>query len=92
MLNLDDVRKSIDEIDSNLIQLLAKRYSICREVAHYKKTNGIPMMQPNRVEEVKGRCARMAEEQSLSGDFARQLYTLIINEACRIEDVIIDGE
>ena len=48
------------------------------------------MMQPGRVAEVKERCAQMAREHGIDPDFARQLYGLIIDEACRMEDEIID--
>lgn len=90
MEKLAKFRSALNEIDENLIELLGRRYKIIREVGNYKKETKIPMMQAKRVDEVKDRCAKMGEQYDLNGDFIRALYTLIIDEACRIEDDIID--
>ena len=89
MDDLTDFRKSLDQIDARLIELLAQRFEVCREVAKYKKLNKVPMMQPDRVKAVQERCAELAKSHSVSPDFAREMYALIIGEACRLEDEII---
>jgi len=88
---LTEFRKQLNDIDKNLIGLLGQRFNIIRDVGIYKKAHSIPMMQSNRVEEVKNRCAQMGEEYDLDGDFIRNLYGSIIDEACRIEDIIMDN-
>lgn len=92
MERLTEFRKELNEIDASLIELLGRRFKIIQDVAEYKKEMNIPMMQSKRVDEVKDRCAKMGEEYDLDGDFIRNLYTLIIDEACRIEDIIIDQQ
>jgi len=89
MEKLTAYRESIDAIDAQLVELLGRRYAICREVARLKKAHDIPMMQTGRVEQVKQRCARLAAQHEVDPDFIRELYALIIGEACRIEDDII---
>ena len=44
------------------------------------------MMQPDRVEVVKEKAASAAVAAGLNRAFVLQLYSLIIDEACRIED------
>ena len=92
MEKLENFRKELNEIDAHLIKLLGRRFHIIKEVGEYKKISSIPMMQPKRVDEVKNRCAKMGEEFDLDGEFIRNIYSLIIDEACRIEDTIIDAE
>ena len=92
MDRLAGFRKELNEIDASLIELLGRRFKIIRDVGAYKKGANIPMMQSKRVDEVKDRCARMGEEYDLDGAFIRSLYALIIDEACRIEDTIIDKQ
>jgi chorismate mutase len=58
-------------------------------VAEYKAAEGIPMMQPARVAEVKRRAVQRALPAGLSEPFTLGLYELIISEACRMEDEII---
>lgn len=91
MDRLPEFRKSLNDIDRKIVSLLGERYALCRDIGLYKKENGIPMMQPSRVEEVKARCASLAAEHGVNPDFVRSLYGLIIDEACRLEDEIIDG-
>lgn len=91
MEQLSAYRETIDSIDEKLIELLGRRYAVCREVARLKKQRNIPMMQTGRVEQVKERCVALAERHGVDPRFVRELYTLIINEACRIEDHIIES-
>ncbi|MCV3215030.1 chorismate mutase [Plectonema radiosum NIES-515] len=80
----------MDALDEQIIEALSKRFQVCREVAHFKKTEKIPMMQPGRVEEVKKRRQDLGFQKRISKDFMLDLYDLIIQESCRIEDEIIE--
>ena len=84
-------RAELDTLDDQIISLFSRRFAICREIAGYKKETGIPMMQSARVQEVKKRVAEKARAGGLREVFVTALYDLIINEACRLEDEIIDG-
>ena len=91
MDSLEKFREDLDRVDKQLVELLVRRLDICSEVAKFKKAHGIPMMQPHRVEYVKHRCANLAVSHGLDSEFITRLYTLIINEACRLENEIIDS-
>jgi 4-amino-4-deoxychorismate mutase len=86
---LETFRQQLDSLDSELIELLARRLQICDEVAAVKRRDRIPMMQPGRVEHVKRRAIVRGTELGLSEAFVESLYALIIAEACRREDAII---
>jgi chorismate mutase len=86
---LTSFREELNDLDERIVDLVAKRIAICREVARYKREHGIPMMQSARVQQVKDRCADQAAEQSVDPGFMRKLYSVIIDETCRIEDEII---
>jgi 4-amino-4-deoxychorismate mutase len=84
-------REELDALDDEIVSLFSRRFAICREVAAYKKETGIPMMQTGRVNEVKKRAAEKGRARGLREVFVTELYDLIIDEACEIEDEIIDG-
>jgi chorismate mutase len=84
-------RAELDTLDDQIISLFSRRFNICREVAAYKRETGIPMMQTGRVNEVKKRAAEKGRALGLRDVFTTALYDLIIDEACQIEDEIIDG-
>jgi len=89
MSELVEFRRRIDSLDDRLLALLGDRFAVVREVAAYKKPRGIPSVIPERVEEVRERCASVGRSHGLSADFIRALYTLIIDEACRVEDALM---
>lgn len=89
---LETYREQLDQLDDRIVELISQRLSVCQNVARFKKAHGIKMMQPQRVEIVKARAADRALANGLDEQFIRQLYTLMIAEACRLEDAIIDSE
>ncbi|WP_051806997.1 chorismate mutase [Streptomyces sp. NRRL F-2664] len=84
-------RERLETLDQQLAELVAARLTVCCEVAEVKRTHGIPMMQPHRVTAVREAYAARGERLGLSPDFMRSLATLLIDEACRLEDEIIDA-
>ena len=91
MERLEELRSRLDDLDERLLEVLARRFDVCREVALHKAEANIPMMQPGRVSEVKRRAVRNGQSRGLAEGFTVALYELVIAEACRIEDEILDG-
>lgn len=88
---LAEFRRQIDAIDDRMMALLGERFAVVREVAAFKGPRGIPSIIPERVAEVRERCAGKAGSVGLRADFIRRLYTLIIDEACRLEDEMMSN-
>ncbi|MCC5637006.1 chorismate mutase [Nostoc sp. CHAB 5844] len=89
MSELENFRQEIDAIDRQIIGGLAKRFEIAKQVAIFKKQQGIPMMQSARVEAVKQSRQELGIQHGLNGEFMIALYSLIIQETCVMEDKII---
>jgi chorismate mutase len=81
----------LDPIDVEIARLLGERFQICREVAEYKSQHGIPMMQPERVEEVRARYLARGADAELPADFTAELFELLIGATCKLEDELMDG-
>ena len=88
---LSDFRSRIDDIDERLLALLGERFAVVREVAAWKAPRGVPAIVPERIEEVRERCTALGSSLGLSPDFVRALYTVIIDEACRLESELLTG-
>ncbi len=91
MSDLKTMRTEIDTIDDQIVDLLARRFAICREVAEYKHRHGIAVVLPDRIEQVKTRCADRAEAKGVDRSFTTSLYTLIIDQTCETERAILSG-
>lgn len=81
-------RQRIDELDDQIIELLAERTQVIREVGHLKHEKGIPSVIRHRVDEVRERNAEHAAEKGMDADLIRRIYTLLIDYSCNLEDEI----
>jgi chorismate mutase len=88
---LEPFRRRLDVIDDEIARLLGERFQICREVAVYKSEHEIPMMQPDRVEEVRARYLARGVEADLPAEFSGELFDLLIAATCRAEDELMDA-
>jgi 4-amino-4-deoxychorismate mutase len=91
MSGLEPFRRRLDELDEQIVGLLGERFSTCREIALYKRDNEIPMMQPERVVQVRLRYLTRGADAGLPSDFAEALFDLLITATCRMEDELIDA-
>jgi len=88
---LEQFRKEIDAMDVKIISLVASRINICRKVAIHKKRYNVPVMQPDRVNQVIARCVAIGHTVHLSNVLIKNMYQEIIDEACRVEGELIAG-
>jgi chorismate mutase len=82
-------RARLDFLDGEILRLLGDRFEICRQVAYHKREHDIPMMQPQRVIEVRERYLQRGAEAKLPPDFAAALFELLIAATCKMEDELI---
>lgn len=85
---LEPYRRRIDDIDDKIVDLLAARTDIIREVGELKFRNNIPAVLQDRVDEVIDRAAARAEENGLDPVLVRQLYTILVDYSCNLEEEI----
>jgi chorismate mutase len=86
---LESFRRCLDALDEEIAELFGERFQTCREIALYKRAHGIPMMQPDRVAEVRSRYLARGAEVRLPADFTADLFELLIAATCRMEDELI---
>lgn len=82
---LPELRVQIDEIDHAIVQLLAERMNVCREVAEIKEQTGATVIQPQRVRDVLSSRRQWAIDSGVDADFAEQLFRTLLSETHRIE-------
>jgi chorismate mutase len=86
---LEPFRRRLDFLDGEIARLLGERFDVCREVAHHKRAHDIPMMQPERVIEVRERYLARGAAVNLPADFTAALFELLIDATCRLEDELM---
>ncbi|MBI3688215.1 MAG: chorismate mutase [Actinobacteria bacterium] len=89
--DLERLRSQLDHIDGALLETIRDRIRCCIEIAHVKRREGIPMMQPQRIGIVQRRAAEYGRRNHVDEDFLHRVYGLLIEETCRVEDLVIAG-
>src|ERR1700733_7047883 len=80
MTGLESFRRRLDGLDEEITRLLGERFEVCREIALYKRANGVPMMQPDRVAEVRARYRARGVVLQLPADFTGALMDSLSEE------------
>ena len=88
--DLGQLRKQIDECDDSLIQELAKRMRVAREIGMFKKENGVTVFQNNRYNEILEKRAKQGEQCQMSGEFMKKIFEAIHEESVRQQMEIIN--
>jgi chorismate mutase len=89
---LEPFRARLDFLDGEIARLLGERFEVCRQVARHKREHDIPMMQPERVIEVRERYLALGAEANLPTDFSSALFELLIGATCKMEDELIAAD
>ncbi|MCC8186923.1 MAG: bifunctional 3-deoxy-7-phosphoheptulonate synthase/chorismate mutase type II [Bacteroides sp.] len=90
--NLTELRKQIDECDNNLIEELAKRMRIAREIGTYKKEHDITVLQTGRYNEILEKRGARGEACGMDADFMKKVFEAIHEESVRQQIEIINAK
>ena len=82
---LETNRKMIDSLDKKIIETIALREKLVKEIGAYKAKNKIPALQTSRFQEVLNNAVKAGMQQGLSEEFVTELMNAIHRESLRIE-------
>ncbi|MBR3433119.1 MAG: bifunctional 3-deoxy-7-phosphoheptulonate synthase/chorismate mutase type II [Bacteroidaceae bacterium] len=89
---LKELRKEIDEIDNDLIDLLAKRMKICRNIGEYKKENGMTVVQTRRYSEILDKRGAQGSLMGIDTLCIKSIFEHIHEESVRQQMEIINRQ
>lgn len=84
------LRAQIDEIDNTLMDLLAKRFRVCREIGTFKKEHNMTVLQTGRYNEILEKRGAQASLCGMDAEFAAQVFELIHEESVRQQLAIVN--
>ena len=88
--NLAELRKQIDECDNNLIEELAKRMRIAREIGTYKKEHDMTVLQTSRYNEILDKRGSQGALCGMDSEFIKKVFEAIHEESVRQQLEIIN--
>lgn len=88
--SLSALRKQIDELDNNLMDLLTKRMRVSREIATYKKEHNMAVLQTGRYSEILEKRGAQGVLCGMDANFVKKIYEAIHEESVRQQMDIIN--
>lgn len=85
-MQLDDLRKDIDNIDNKIAQLFKQRLDCVKKIAEIKKENSINIYDEKRESEILSRICSSSNE---NGGLFKELFCAIINISKNYQEDII---
>ncbi len=76
-MELQELRKQIDEIDRSLVELFIKRMSCSANVAEYKREHGLPVLDASRERALLNKVSELSGEEF--EEYTRTLYSTILD-------------
>lgn len=89
-MDLKDLRKDIDEIDKQIVELFQKRMKVASKIADYKIANNLPVLDSKREREKLNAIAQMGEDEFKS--YLRVLYSLLFELSRSYQEKITESK
>ena len=87
---ITQLRSQIDELDNELMNLLAKRMRVCREIGMYKKEHNMTVLQPTRYNEILDKRGAQGSLCGMDSDFIKHIFESVHEESVRQQMEIIN--
>lgn len=88
--DIRSLRAQIDELDNSLMELLAKRFRLCREIGTFKKEHNMTILQTGRYNEILEKRGTQAGLCGMNPKFAAHIFELIHEESVRQQLAIVN--
>ncbi|MCH5174896.1 MAG: bifunctional 3-deoxy-7-phosphoheptulonate synthase/chorismate mutase type II [Prevotellaceae bacterium] len=90
--NITALRKQIDEIDNNIIEVIAKRMRVCREVGQYKKEHGMTIVQTARYNEILEKRGAQGSLMGIDPECIKKVFEAIHEESVNQQMKVINDK
>lgn len=88
--SIETLRSQIDECDNTLLEVLAKRMRISREIATYKREHNMTVVQATRYNEILDKRGAQGVLCGMSDEFVRTIFERIHEESVRQQLEVIN--
>jgi chorismate mutase len=89
---LDRYRAQLDNVDSEIIYLIKRRFQVTQKIAKYKKENNMEIYQPSRENEIFNKISSKAITMKIDENFIQDLFGLIIDESKKQQEKIYNKD
>lgn len=88
-IHLSEYRNTIDDLDTELLQILRSRMDIVEKIAAYKKEHKISIYQKERWDKILTKSNNKAEQMDLDTKFVQDIFRAIHQSSINLQEKII---
>lgn len=89
--NLDHLRREIDEIDDEILNLYGRRMQLADEIGQYKKENNIAILQTTRWNEILASVVEKGKAKGLSEQFLGTVLRAVHQESIEHQEAVMNS-
>lgn len=86
------LRREIDRIDNELLEVLSRRMRVCRQIGRYKKEHSMPVVQARRYGDIMNSRVDAAVDMHMGAEFMRSVLSAVHEESVRQQINILNGD
>ena len=83
--NIARLRKKVDEIDDEIINLLGKRQSMVKSIGKIKKSNGVEILSAARERQILERILLNGEKKKVDLELIDRIYRVIFKNSRKVK-------
>jgi chorismate mutase len=88
--DLERLRNKIDNMDRELLEILATRMAIVEQLAEYKRENNVAVLQMDRWRELRKKRGDLGKQMNLYPDFVEEMFELIHMASIRKQTEVVN--
>lgn len=86
MADLQTYRDQIDELDTQLLELISKRLEVVQKVGEYKKQNNLPVIDRSREEALLDKLEEKGKKHNIPRSLIEGLWKQLFQAAYKLEE------
>ena len=87
---MEEHRKKINKVDSEIIKLLAKRRNLSREIIRLKNESQSTIRDKAREKELLTQLVELGKKEGLDSDFVTKVFHEIIDDSVKLQNKILN--
>ncbi|WP_438865577.1 bifunctional chorismate mutase/prephenate dehydrogenase [Neptunicella sp.] len=84
--SIEQLRQQIDALDSQMVEILAKRAEVTRQIGIYKSKVGLPVYVPSREAELLATRRQQGEQRGVSPDLVEDILRRVMRESYQTQN------
>jgi len=89
---LEEMRREIDQLDNELMEVFARRARFSRKIGQYKKEHNMTILQVKRWDKILEDILEKAKQEGLEEKFVRSIFQTVHHHSINIQTEILNGK